>query len=113
MYKKDFLKLVYILLNVKQVAYSASKGAMISATLSASKELASSGIRVNAIAPGMIDTDLLSNFSLEKKQDLIKNIGLGRIGKPKDLAGTAIYLASDLSLYVTGQVIEVSGGLII
>lgn len=98
---------------VGQVAYSASKGAMISATLSASKELASSGIRVNAIAPGMIDTDLLSNFSPEKKLDLIKNIGFGRIGKPEDVAGTAIYLASDLSLYVTGQVIEVSGGLII
>lgn len=99
--------------NSGQVNYSASKGAVISITKSAAKELASFNIRVNAIAPGVINTELISSIDHEKLNDTVKNIGMGRIGQPKDIANLALFLASDMSDYVTGQIITVDGSMIL
>ncbi len=96
--------------NVGQLVYSATKGAVIAMTKTASKELAASNIRVNAIAPGMIDTDMFRSVGPEHMQERIDNIRMGRLGTPEDIAKTALYLASDLSEYVTGQIIGVDGG---
>lgn len=95
--------------SIGQLAYSASKGAVISLTKTASKELAPHNIRVNAIAPGVIDTDLLSNLNSDKMSLIKSRIGLGRIGNPTDVANLALFLASDLSSYITGQIIGVDG----
>lgn len=95
--------------NAGQSVYSATKGAVISFTKSAAKELASSGIRVNAIAPGIIETSLLTNVPEKKLEERISQIKLGRIGQPLDIAKTALFLASDNSDYITGQVIQVDG----
>ena len=95
--------------NAGQSVYSATKGAVISFTKSAAKELADSGIRVNAIAPGIIETSLLANVPENKLEERISQIKLGRIGQPLDVANTALFLASDASHYITGQVIQVDG----
>ncbi|MCX7735870.1 MAG: glucose 1-dehydrogenase [Candidatus Kapabacteria bacterium] len=99
--------------NAGESVYSASKSALIGLTLSTAKELAPLGIRVNAIAPGFIDTDLVSHFSEEIRQKTISNIKLGRIGTPEDVAKAVLFFASDLSAYITGQVLGVDGGMII
>jgi 3-oxoacyl-[acyl-carrier protein] reductase len=92
-------------------AYSASKAAVVGYTLSCAKELASKGVRVNAIAPGFIDTDMIRGVSPEWYERRVQSIRMGRIGKPEDVAGVAVFLASDLSRYVTGQVIGVDGSM--
>ena len=99
--------------NAGQSIYSASKGALISFTLSASKELAPKGIRVNAIAPGIIKTDLLKNVEDRFLEQKISAVGMGRIGYPEDIASAAVFLASDMSSYITGQVLGVDGGQIL
>lgn len=99
--------------NAGESVYSASKAALIGLTLSTAKELAPLGIRVNAIAPGFIDTDLVSHFSEDIRQKTISNIKLGRIGTPEDVAKAVLFFASDLSAYITGQVLGVDGGMII
>tara|TARA_Y100001968_G_scaffold317880_1_gene347421 strand:+ start:4628 stop:5422 length:795 start_codon:yes stop_codon:yes gene_type:complete len=99
--------------NEGQVVYGASKAAVIGVTKSLAKELASKKIRVNAIAPGFIDTDMTSELPLEKYKERMESIKMGRIGSPKDIANTVLFLASDLSTYVTGQVIGVDGGMLI
>lgn len=95
--------------NSGQSVYSATKGAIISFTKSAAKELAPSNIRVNAIAPGIIKTNLLSTVPENKLLERISTIKLGRIGQPADVAKTALFLASDYSEYITGQIISVDG----
>jgi len=97
--------------NIGQIVYAASKAAVIGITLSAAKELAPFGIRVNAIAPGFINTDLTKNLSSHIYQERLKSIKMGRIGEPEDVADVALFLASSLSRYVTGQVIGVDGGM--
>jgi 3-oxoacyl-[acyl-carrier protein] reductase len=92
-------------------AYSASKAAVVGYTLSSAKELAPKGIRVNAIAPGFIDTDMVRGVSPEWYERRLQSIRMGRIGTPEDVAGVAVFLGSDLSRYVTGQVIGVDGGM--
>jgi 3-oxoacyl-[acyl-carrier protein] reductase len=99
--------------NEGQVAYAGSKAAVIGMTRAAAKELAPKGIRVNAVAPGMIDTELLSGLTEARRQARIASIGMGRIGAPTDVANTILFLASGLSSYVTGQVLGVDGGMII
>jgi|RhiMetdeSRZDD1v2_1073273.scaffolds.fasta_scaffold358912_3 3-oxoacyl-[acyl-carrier protein] reductase len=92
-------------------AYSASKAAVVGYTLASAKELAPKGIRVNAIAPGFIDTDMVRGVSPDWYERRLQSIRMGRIGTPEDVAGVAVFLGSDLSRYVTGQVIGVDGGM--
>jgi 3-oxoacyl-[acyl-carrier protein] reductase len=96
-----------------QSAYAAAKSGVIGFTKSLSKELAPLNIRVNAIAPGFIDTDLIAGLTEQAKQNTLSNIGMKRAGTPDDVANTALFLASDLSSYITGQVIGVDGGMVI
>lgn len=97
--------------NVGQIAYSASKGAVNSMTKTAAKELAKYNIRVNAIAPGVIETDLISGIDQDKLNLIKSKIGMGKLGKPSDVANLALFLASDLSSYITGQIICVDGSM--
>ena len=96
-----------------QMVYSASKGAVISLTKSSAKELAPFHIRVNAVAPGMTDTDLIKGLGEERIKENVEKIGWGRLGTPEDIANTVLFLASDQSEYVTGQIIGVDGSTII
>ncbi|MBM4229258.1 MAG: glucose 1-dehydrogenase [Gammaproteobacteria bacterium] len=99
--------------NKGQLVYGASKAGVIGATYSAAKELAPSGIRVNAIAPGFIDTDMVRSINEDVFAERIRSIAMGRIGSPEDIADAALFFASDLSRYVTGQVLGVDGGMLI
>ena len=99
--------------NAGQTVYGASKAAVIGATQSAAKELAPQSIRVNAIAPGFIDTDMVHQLAEDKFRERLASIRMGRIGQPADIANAALFLASDLSAYVTGQVLGVDGGMIV
>lgn len=96
-----------------EVHYSAAKAALIGMTKALAKELAPSGIRVNAIAPGVIDTDMLSSFSDEEKLELAAETPLSRIGTAKDVANAAEFLVSDKSSFITGQILSVDGGFIL
>lgn len=96
-----------------QLVYAASKAGIIGATLAAAKELAPKGIRVNAVAPGYIDTDMTAKLGDEVRLQTLKSIGLGRAGAAEDVADAVLFLASDLSRYVTGQVLGVDGGMTI
>lgn len=97
--------------NAGQVNYAASKAAIIGFSKSLSKELASRQVAVNCIAPGYIETEMTAVLSDALKQKILEKIPLSRIGKPEEIAGAALFLASDLSQYVTGQVIVVDGGM--
>jgi len=99
--------------NAGQAVYGGSKAAVIGITQSLAKELATQNIRVNAIAPGFIDTDMAHSLSDDKFQQRLDSIAMGRIGSPEEVAKVALFLASDLSSYVTGQVIGVDGGMLI
>lgn len=98
--------------NPAQVNYSASKAGIVGMTMSAAKELGRRGIRVNAIAPGFIETDMTAVLTDEQKEAAAGNITLGRLGKPEDIANAALFLASDMGSYITGQTISVDGGII-
>ena len=97
--------------NAGQANYSASKAGMIGLAKSVARELGSRGIRANAIAPGFIITEMTHQLSDEVRDEWIKQIPLRRGGKPEDVADVALFLASDLSSYVTGQVIQIDGGM--
>lgn len=99
--------------NAGQVAYSASKAALIGATKSASKELAPYNIRVNAVAPGFIETDLTNNLTEEVIKEKLATIKMKRAGKATEVASVILFLASDDASYVTGQVIGVDGGMVV
>ncbi|MEI6881925.1 MAG: SDR family NAD(P)-dependent oxidoreductase [Bacteroidota bacterium] len=99
--------------NLGQTIYGSSKSAVIGFTKSLSKELAPLNIRVNAIAPGFIDTDMTKGMDPKFYEKNFNSIGMRRLGKPEDVAKVALFLASDLSSYVTGQIIGVDGGMII
>ena len=94
-----------------QVNYAASKGDLIAYSKALSKEVGSRGVRVNCIAPGFIETDKTAVHKTELQQAMIDSVPLKRAGKTEDVAGAALFLASDLSTYITGQVIGVDGGL--
>ena len=96
-----------------QLVYAASKAGVIGATFSSAKELAPKGIRVNAIAPGFIETKMTDDFEESARAEALTRVGMGRAGQPADVADVALFLASDLSRYVTGQVIGVDGGMVL
>ena len=97
--------------NAGQCNYSASKAGLIGLSKSIAKEMGSRGIRSNCIAPGFITTDMTSALPETMRQECEKQIPLRRVGTPEDVAGVALFLASDLSAYVTGQVINCCGGM--
>ena len=97
--------------NPGQVNYASSKAGLIAMAKSVAKEMGSRGIRANAIAPGFIISEMTNALPEAVKEEYIKQIPLKRGGTVEDIANTALYLASDLSAYVTGQVIAVNGGL--
>jgi 3-oxoacyl-[acyl-carrier protein] reductase len=99
--------------NKGQANYAASKAGLIGFTKSVAKEYAGRGILANCIAPGYIETDMTSGLPDAAKATLLQDIALGRLGRPEDVAGAALFLASDLAAYITGQVLVVDGGMVI
>ena len=99
--------------NAGQANYAASKAGVIGLTKTAARELASRGIRVNAIAPGFIETDMTEVLSDKVKEASVSQIPLGHFGKPEDVANLAAFLASEAAAYITGQVIHCDGGMVI
>ena len=95
--------------NIGQTIYSASKSFLVGYTKAAAKELGQFGITVNAVAPGFIETDLTNNTSEKVRENLLARIALGRFGTPDDIAKVMLFLSSDLSDYVSGQIIGVDG----
>ena len=96
-----------------EVAYSAAKAGVIGLTKALAKELALSGITVNCIAPGLIDTTMNSNISVEELNAFVEDIPLGRMGTADDVAETALFLSSEGADYITGQVLGVNGGYVV
>jgi 3-oxoacyl-[acyl-carrier protein] reductase len=99
--------------NKGQANYAASKAGLIGFTKSVAKEYASRGILVNCVAPGFIETDMTAALPDAARASLLEDIALGRLGRPEDVAGAVLFLASDLAAYVTGQVLVVDGGLVV
>ena len=98
--------------NAGQANYSAAKAGIIGFTKSVAKEYATKGIRANVIAPGFIETDMTRSIPEPKRKELIERIPLGRLGSGRDIANVVAFLASDLSSYITGQVLCVDGGMV-
>lgn len=99
--------------NAGQANYAASKAGVIGLTKTAARELASRGITVNAVAPGFIETEMTAILSEEVKHTTVQRIPLGHFGRPEDIAKTVGFLVSEDSAYITGQVIQVDGGMVI
>jgi 3-oxoacyl-[acyl-carrier protein] reductase len=98
--------------NAGQANYAASKAGLIGFTKSLARELASRAITVNAIAPGLIETDMTSVLSEEIRQSILQKIPLGKLGQPEDVANAVAFLASAEARYITGQVLTVDGGMV-
>jgi 3-oxoacyl-[acyl-carrier protein] reductase len=99
--------------NPGQANYVTSKAGIIGLTKALAQEVGSRNITVNAVAPGFIETDMTSALPDEARATLLEDIALGRLGRPEDVAGAVLFLASELSSYVTGQVLVVDGGMVI
>ncbi len=95
-----------------QTNYAATKGGMISFTKSLAREVGPFNIRVNAVAPGLIESEVVSRMPREKMEAVIKSTSLGRMGKPEEVARAALFLASESASYITGQTIIVDGGIV-
>ena len=98
--------------NPGQANYTAAKAGLIGLTKTMAREVASRGVRVNAIAPGFIDTDMTKNLDEKIRQELISKIPLGRLGSSEDIASAVCFLVSGSSSYITGQVININGGML-
>jgi 3-oxoacyl-[acyl-carrier protein] reductase len=96
-----------------QTVYAASKAGLIGMTLAAAKEMAPRNVRVNAVAPGLIDTSMTRQLPPDKHRQGMEGIRMGRIGTPEEVAQAIVFLASDMASYVTGQVLGVDGGMIV
>jgi 3-oxoacyl-[acyl-carrier protein] reductase len=94
-----------------QASYAASKAGLEGFTRALSRDLASKGVLVNAVAPGLIETDMLVNVPASTRDTLLKAVAVGRLGTPREVAEVVAFLASDRGSYITGQVIAVDGGL--
>jgi len=99
--------------NPGQVVYAASKAGIIGVTLSAAKELAADSIRVNAVAPGFIETDMIGHLGPEVTAERLGSIPLGRAGSAEEVAEAIVFLASERARYITGQVLGVDGGMVL
>ena len=108
----NIASIIGIMGNAGQANYAASKGGLIAFTKTVAKELASRNVRANAIAPGFIQTDMTAKLSGEVKGEMLKFVPLGKLGTVGDVANLALFLASDDSAYITGQVIQVDGGMV-
>ena len=97
--------------NAGQCNYSASKAGLIGLTMSFAKEMGSRGIRCNAIAPGFIVTDMTDKLNDNVKEAIVSSVSLGRMGNVEEIANVALFLASDMSSYITGETIKVTGGM--
>ncbi|WP_141590852.1 3-oxoacyl-[acyl-carrier-protein] reductase [Myxococcus sp. AB056] len=97
--------------NGGQAAYSASKAGLIGLTKSVARELSSRNIRVNAVSPGFIGTDMTHQINDEMRQKMLEGIPLGRLGNPEEVAGAVLFLAGDAASYITGEVLKVNGGM--
>ena len=97
--------------NAGQASYAASKAGIIALMQSVAKEMGSRGVRANAIAPGFIQTDMTNVLPEQVKQDMVRLIPMQRVGTPDEVAKVALFLASDLSSYISGQVIAVDGAM--
>jgi 3-oxoacyl-[acyl-carrier protein] reductase len=107
----NITSVIGIIGNAGQVNYAAAKAGAIGMTKSLAREVASRGITVNAVAPGFIETDMTQGLSVEAKEELLRQIPLGRWGSPQDVAHCVSFLVSARASYITGQVIQVNGGL--
>ena len=94
-----------------QFEYASSKGALLGATKQLSKELGRFGVRVNCIAPGVISTKMSDKIDADLKNSVLSNVALGRVGNPSEVANVLVFLSSDLSSYIDGQIIRIDGGL--
>ena len=108
----NMASIIGIMGNAGQANYAASKGGLIAFTKTVAKELASRNVRANAIAPGFIQTDMTARLSDEIKSEMLKFVPLGKFGTVHDVANLALFLASDDSAYITGQVVQVDGGMV-
>ena len=98
-------------MNAGNSAYGASKAAVASITRTMAKELAKTNIRVNAIAPGFVETDMNRQIASDYMESMLQQIALGRIAKPEEIARVAVFIASDEASYMTGQIIRIDGGM--
>ena len=108
----NIASIVGVMGNLGQANYSASKAGVIGLTKTLAREVASRGIRVNAVAPGFIDTEMTQVLDESVRQKLIEQIPLAKLGLPEDVARCVAFLVSDRSSYITGQVINVNGGML-
>lgn len=108
----NMASIIGIMGNAGQANYAASKGGLIALTKTIAKELASRNVRANAIAPGFIQTDMTAKLSEEVKAEMMKYVPLGKFGTVRNVADLALFLAGDESAYITGQVVQVDGGMV-
>ena len=107
----NIASIVGVIGNAGQANYSASKAGMIGLTKSLAREIGSRGVRVNAVAPGFIKTAMTDKLTDSQKEALLSQVPLSRLGNPEEVASVVLFLASELASYITGEVIQITGGM--